>query len=118
MLWETSAVAAYVNMTGDLHGLAETDAAGTNTDCVPKLPNGSCGDLWEMFKWEKRLETMWAGANRVGWYYDARGWGDLMEGTILQLPVPYRDYQIMLLQPYNYGGVGGSWGAPVGTYGY
>ncbi len=71
-----------------------------------------------MFKWEKRLETQWAGVNRVGWYYDGRGWGDLMEGTILQLPVPYRDYQIMLLQPYNYGGVGGDWGAPVGTYGY
>ena len=111
-------VATFVNSTRTLHGLQATDAAGTNTDCVPKLPNGSCGDLWEMFKWEKRLETMWAGPMRDGWYFDGRGWGDLMEGTILQLPVPYRDYQIMLLQPYNYGGVGGTWGAPVGTYGY
>ena len=112
------AVATFVNSTRELHGLQATDAAGTNTDCVPKLPNSTCGDLWEMFKWEKRLETMWAGPNKVGWYFDGRGWGDLMEGTILQLPVPYRDMQIMLLQPYNYGGVGGSFGAPVGTYGY
>jgi hypothetical protein len=111
-------VAAYVNMTRDLHGLAETDAAGTNTDCVPKLRNGSCGNLWEMFKWEKRLETQFAGPLRSGWYFDGRGWGDLMEGTLLQFPVPYREMQLLQAQPYNLGGVGGDWGAPLGSYGY
>lgn len=112
------AVADFVNATRTLHGLLATDAAGTNTNCVPKLPNGTCGNLFEMFKWEKRLETQFAGTLRVGWYFDGRGWGDLMEGTILQFPVPYREMQLLQESPYNYGGVGGSFGAPVGTYGY
>lgn len=112
------AVADFVNETRTLHGLAATDAAGTNTDCVPRLPNGNCGNLWEMFKWEKRLETQFAGPIRVGWYFDGRGWGDLMEGSILQFPVPYREMQLLEQTPYDLGGVGGNWGAPVGTYGY
>jgi hypothetical protein len=115
---DMAAVAAFVNETRTLHGLQATDAAGTNTDCVPRLPNGNCGDLWEMFKWEKRLETQFAGPLRVGWYFDGRGWGDLIEGTILQFPVPYREMQLLGATPYNLGGVGGDWGAPLGSYGY
>lgn len=112
------AVADFVNATRTLHGLNATDVSGLNTSCVPKLPNGTCGNLFEMFKWEKRLETQFAGVLRVGWYFDGRGWGDLMEGTILQLPVPFLEMQLLQRSPYNYGGVGGSFGAPVGTYGY
>jgi len=112
------AVAAFVNETRPLHGLNATDAAGTNTSCVPKLPNGNCGDLWEMFKWEKRLETQFQGPLRSGFYFDGRGWGDLMEGTILQLPVPYREMQLLGMTPYDLGGVGGNSAAPLGTYGY
>ncbi len=41
-----------------------------------------------------------------------------MEGTILQFPVPYWEMELLQQLPYNYGGVGGEWGAPVGTYGY
>ena len=115
---DMAAVASFVNETRTLHGLQPTDAAGTNTDCLPRLPSGNCGDLWEMFKWEKRLETQFAGPLRVGWYFDGRGWGDLMEGTVLQFPVPYGEMEILVQPPYNYGGVGGEWGAPVGTYGY
>jgi hypothetical protein len=113
-----AAVASFVNETRTLAGLNATDAAGTNTSCVPKLPNGSCGDLWEMFKWEKRIETQFAATLRSGWWLDGRGWGDLMEGTLLQFPVPYQDYQLLGLTPYNFGGVGGVSAAPIGTYGY
>jgi hypothetical protein len=112
------AVATFVNETRTLHGLNATDAGGTNTSCVPRLPNGTCGDLWEMFKWEKRLETQFAGPLRSGWWLDGRAWGDLMQGTVLQFPVPYRDILLSGRDPYNYGGVGGVSGAPVGTYGY
>jgi hypothetical protein len=112
------AVATFVNSTRTTHGLNATDAAGTNTSCVPRLPNGTCGNLWEMFKWEKRLETQFAGPLRSGWWLDGRGWGDLMRGTIVQFPVPYRDILLLGREPYNYGGVGGVFGAPVGTYGY
>lgn len=113
-----AAVASFVNETRTLHGLLATDAGGTNTNCVPRLPNGSCGDLWEMFKWEKRLETQFAGPLRSGWWLDGRGWGDLMQGTLLELPVPYQDYQLLGRVPYNFGGVGGVSAAPIGTYGY
>jgi hypothetical protein len=111
-------VVDYVNSTRTLHGLQATDAAGTNTDCVPRLPNGDCGGLWEMFKWEKRLENQFAGALRILMYFDGRGWGDLMQGTILQLPTPFGEMQLLERSPYNYGGVGGESAAPVGTYGY
>jgi hypothetical protein len=115
---DLAAVADYVNQSRQAHGLNATDAAGANTSCVPKLPDTSCGDLWEMFKWEKRLETQFSGPLRVGFWLDGRGWGDLMEGTILQLPVPYGEMQLLGQQPYNLGGVGGQYGAPMGTYGY
>ncbi len=116
-----AAVETFVNATRTTHGLNATNSgtsAGQNTSCVPKLPNGTCGDLWEMFKWEKRLETQFAGPLRIGWYFDGRGWGDLMEGTIIQFPTPYKEMQILQQAVYNYGGVGGQYGAPVGTYGY
>jgi hypothetical protein len=112
------AVATFVNASRTAHGLLATDAAGTNTNCVPKLPNGTCGNLWEMFKWEKRLETQYAGPLRAGWWLDGRGWGDLMQGTLIQFPVPYREMQLLQQTPYDFGGAGGQYGAPVGTYGY
>ena len=115
---DLATVVTFVNDTRVVHGLNATDAGGTNTSCVPRLPSGSCGDLWEMFKWEKRMETQFAGPLRVGWYFDGRGWGDLMEGTVLQFPVPYGEMEIVGQPAYDYGGVGGAWGAPVGTYGY
>lgn len=115
---DRATAASMVNETRTLHGLSATDAAGLNTSCVPKLPNGSCGDLWEMLKWEARMEYAFKGLLRVPFYFDARGWGDLMEGTLLQLPVPYREMELILSKAYNLGGVGGVSGAPKGTYGY
>lgn len=97
-------------------GLNPTDQNGTNTSCVPRLPNGQCGDLWEMLKWEKRLETYHVGLG--AWYFDSRRWGDHMVGTFLQLPVPGRELDVLQLPMYTYGGVGGPWAAPVGTYGF
>jgi hypothetical protein len=100
-----AAVAAYVNTSRTQHGLNATDAGGTNTSCVPKLPDGSCGNLWEMFKWEKRLETQFTGPMRVGFWIDGRAWGDLLPGTITQLPVPYGDIQLLGGKPYDFGGI-------------
>ncbi len=115
---DLAAVASFVNETRTLHGLQPTDAAGTNADCVPRLPSGSCGDLWEMFKWEKRLETQFAGPVHAGWYFDGRGWGDLIEGTVLQFPVPYGEMRLLQLPAYDYGGVGKPWGAAPSSYGF
>ena len=117
-LGNPGAAAELVNITRTAAGLNATDAAGTNTSCVPRLPDGTCGDLFEMMKWEKRME---AGHNSgylsALWYFEGRGWGDLMQGTILNWPVPARDAELAGLPIVEYGG-SMEWGAPVGTYGY
>jgi hypothetical protein len=109
--------AAIINVTRVANGLSATDAVGTNTSCVPKLPNGACGDLFEMLKWEKRTETAMYGPLTVGFYFDSRGWGDLWLGTPLQFPVPCQDVEILGLLPCNaFGGVGGEMASPGSSY--
>ncbi|MFH1763474.1 MAG: hypothetical protein ABIF09_04700 [Gemmatimonadota bacterium] len=109
--------AAIVNETRTAAGLNATDASGTNTSCVPRLPDGSCGDLWEMLKWEKRMETAFRGIASAGWFFDARGWGDLWKDTPLQLPIPCPELETLGLTPcYSFGGPGGKMAAPVSTY--
>lgn len=108
-----------INVSRTAAGLNETDAGGTNTDCVPRLPNEECGDLMEMLKWEKRMETMMYGVHSNSWFFDGRGWGDLYAGTATSLPVPCLEREI-LLQPCNtFGGAPGEPGsAAVSTYQY
>jgi len=108
-----------INVTRTAAGLNPTNAAGLNTSCVPKLPNGSCGDLLEMLKWEKRLETMVWGVHTVSWYFDGRGWGDLYEGTQTQFPIPCLEREILLQDCNTYGGDPGAPGsAPRSTYAF
>ncbi|MFV2007669.1 MAG: hypothetical protein ACC667_09490, partial [Longimicrobiales bacterium] len=111
--------ALIVNETRVAAGLNATDAAGLNTSCVPNLPNGSCGDLWEMLKWEKRMETQFVGLAGVPWYFDGRGWGDLWKDTPLQFPVPCQELQVLQQLPCeSFGGPGGAVGAPMSTYSF
>lgn len=66
-----------------------TDAAGPAPGgdvCVPQLPDGSCGDLWEALKYEKRIELFHYGPFTE--FVDDRGWGDLVPGTFVELPAP------------------------------
>jgi hypothetical protein len=98
-------------------GLLPATVAGApgGNACVPKLPNGTCGDLLETLKWEKRLEN-WMTVYG-GWYFDSRGWGDLAKDTYLHYPVPARELEVRQVPRYTFGG-GGQGSAPVGTYGY
>lgn len=92
--------------------------------CVPRVPkNGAagrqCGNLFEAMKWEKRLETAFTGWAQ--WYIDARGWGDLPEGTALSWPVPYQELDARTTGNSNFYSLGGSTsnqGAPKGSYGW
>lgn len=111
--------AELINVSRTANGLSATDADGTNTSCVPKLPNEQCGGLLEMLKWEKRMETVWSGPALVGWYFDGRGWGDLFVNSPLQFPVPCQELQVLQMLPCNsYGGPGGEFSAPVSTYAF
>lgn len=98
-------------------GLNPTDAVGTNTSCVPRLPSGQCGDLLEMIKWEKRNETWLDGiVMNNSWYFDARRWGDHYKGTALQFPIPARELQVLEMLPvYSFGGAE-QFSAPGSTY--
>ena len=106
-----------VNKTRVANGLNATNANGTNTSCVPKLPNGQCGDLLEMLKWEKRLQTQYVGPYAAPWYFDGRGWGDLYYGTYLQFPMPCREVEVLKILPCaTYGGPGATMSSPGSVY--
>lgn len=80
--------------------------------CVPKRYDGECGDLWDAFMYEKRLETF--GHHGLIAWGDARGWGCLLEGTLTELPVPARQLDLLELPIYTLGGEPGTRGsAPV-----
>jgi hypothetical protein len=92
------------------------------TACVPRVPVGPaftstvCGTMWEALKYEKRMETAYTSVAR--WWTDGRGWGDLIEGTALQYPVPRQEMNARQKQPYPLGGAGGTSAAARGTYGF
>ncbi|WP_420125125.1 hypothetical protein [Longimicrobium sp.] len=102
---QLQAAADIINETRVHNGLSAATAAGLNTSCVPRLPGGQCGGLFEMLKWEKRMENYHH--NFGAWYFDSRGWGDLYRGTFLHFPVPARELQVLGLPLYTFGGPGG-----------
>lgn len=116
---QAAAAATIVNETRTANGLNATDASSTNTSCVPKLPDGSCGDLWEMLKWEKRMETTFTGPLGATWFFDSRGWDDLWAKTWIHMPMPCAEAEVLQLLPCkSYGGPAGEDGAPLSNYGW
>jgi len=89
--------------------------------CVPRVPAGpsgptACGNIMEALKYEYRVETYFTGYGQ--WFQAERGWGDLVELTPLEFPVPYQEMQVRVLPFYNLGGAGGKSAAAKGTYGF
>lgn len=116
---ELQSAADSINVTRVFNGLNATNAAGLNTSCVPKLPNGQCGNLFEMLKWESRMETWQRGPYAASWFFNGRGWGDLYVGTPLQFPIPADQLQVLGLgAAYTFGGVGGTMAAPKSSYNF
>lgn len=80
-------------------------------DCVPKTETGACGNLLQALFYERSIEAAISDATRA--YADYRGWpGRLPPGTWLHLPVPGAELDMLGLEVYTYGGVGGEWAAP------
>jgi hypothetical protein len=97
---------------------SQNDPVPGGAFCVPQVPAGSngptaCGNAFEALKYEKRVEVAF---NFMGaWFWDSRGWGDLVLDTPLFYPVPYEELSARGHPPYNTGGDGyGS--ALLGTY--
>lgn len=120
-----AAATALVNVTRVKNGLdpigsVASATAPYSTDlstCVPRVPAAPnftstvCGSLLEAMKYEKRMETAYTGY--FIWMTDNRGWGDLVEGTVVEWPVPYQEMQARQKTYYN-----GTNRAPKGTYGF
>jgi hypothetical protein len=120
-----AAAVALVNVTRVKNGLdpigsVASATAPYSTDlskCVPRVPAAPsftstvCGSLLEAMKYEKRMETAYTGY--FIWMADNRGWGDLVEGTVVEWPVPYQEMQARQKSYYN-----GTNRAPKGTYGF
>jgi hypothetical protein len=89
--------------------------------CVPRVPappaytSTKCGDIWEAMKWEKRMETAYTGYGQ--WYFDSRGWGDLVQDTATEMPVPNVELAARQKPFYSLGAGSGSRAAK-GTYGF
>ncbi|MGQ0813269.1 MAG: hypothetical protein ACT4O1_02255 [Gemmatimonadota bacterium] len=122
-----AAAAALIDRTRTTAGLpalagtvtTATQAVPGGNACVPRVPvatGTACGNIMEAMKWEKRMET--AFTTYGSWYFDGRGWGDLVVGTALQWAVPYQEADARILPIYTYGGLGGQGSATTSTYGY
>ncbi len=71
--------------------------------CVPRVPvsvnTTACGSVLEAMKYEKRMESAFTGYSQ--WFIDNRGWGDLVEGTPLEWPVPIQEMNSRNKIAYN-----------------
>jgi hypothetical protein len=96
---------ALVNTSRANGGLPAFTAPGGTAPgarCVPRTSSGACGDLLEALKYEKRIELFHYGPFTE--YMDDRGWGDLVSGTPVQLPVPGSELLLLLQDIYTFGG--------------
>lgn len=90
-------------------GLPAVTASGVPdgpATCVPQMPDGSCGDLFEALKHEKRVED--THTHLGSWFFDHRGWGDLPVGTPVMAPIPAGELLVLEMDIYTFGGVGGN----------
>ena len=82
-----------------------------NGQCVPRREDGTCGDLMDALRWERLIELV--GLNPMRAWHDRRGFGELLVGTWVHLPVPARYLVGLGIPNYTFGGVGGSCAAGI-----
>jgi hypothetical protein len=92
--------------------LPAVTAAGVpvSATCVPRRDDGACGDLMDALMWESRIENY--GIEATTAYVNARGWGKLLPGTAIHLPIPGRELQTFKMAYYTFGGPGNPGSAP------
>jgi hypothetical protein len=96
-----------INKTRTENGkLPAATLTGVSGDrCVPRTITGACGTLMDALIYEKRLETLWLSAGLD--YFDARGFGILVPGTFIHLPVPAVELTSLQIPAYTFGGEAG-----------
>ena len=110
-LGRNAEAAALLNPTRVAAGLRPVDANGppAGPDCVPRKDDGTCGSLFDAIQYEKRIE-LYPLEGDIPWW-DQRGWGKLVPGTPLHVPVSGRELVTLGLPYYTFGG-GGPGSAP------
>jgi hypothetical protein len=100
-----------INKTRTENGrLPEATVTGVSgARCVPRTITGACGNLMDALIYEKRLETLYLSAGLD--FFDARGWGILVKGTFIHLPVPGIELTALQIPSYTFGAEAGG-GAP------
>ncbi len=108
-----------INLTRVANGnlpAVTVDGPPDEQGCVPRQLDGSCGSLWDALRYEKKVEGV--GVSGVIAFFDARGWGELPENTMIHLPVPGAELATLRLPLYTFGGGGeGSAPDPIPTWG-
>jgi hypothetical protein len=118
-----------INADGSTTRVAGDDVPG-DPACVPRVPVGAsisgggttrCGNIWEAMKYEKRIETLYAGF--ANWYFDGRGWGSLPLATPLSWSPPWEELTTRFwtapqIAAYGQGGPFPMGGAALSTYGW
>ncbi len=105
-----------INISRAAAGLPDVTVDGPPDEqgCVPRQLDGDCGSLWDALRHEKKMEGL--GVSGVIAFFDARGWQELPENTMLHLPVPGAELATLRLPLYTFGG-GGEGSAPAPNIG-
>lgn len=105
-LGSLSEVVAILNPTRVAANLKPLTTSGppAGRDCVPRKDDGSCGNLFDALQYEKRIELYPTEALIA--YADARGWGNMITGTPLHMPVHGRELETLGFPYYTIGGGG------------
>jgi hypothetical protein len=92
--------------TATYAGLPAVTAQGVpaGAGCVPRTRTGPCGSLMDALVYERGIEL--AGSDPTRGWLDRRGFGQLVRGTILHMPIPARYLVSMGIPLYSFGGVG------------
>lgn len=75
---------------GEMTPAELTDDTGSIDDSQSALDDAS---VWAKLKHEKRIESMGTAGGLA--FFDRRGWGDLVDGTVEDLPIPGEELQIL-----------------------
>lgn len=100
--------AEIINRTREDNGGLEPVTANGVPDansCVPQNADGSCGDLMDALIYEWGVEVFQVSSG-LAWFHD-RGWGQLVSGTPIHMPVPGSELEVLRKDIYTFGGDGG-----------
>ena len=93
------------NIASNLPPLTTAGVPTVNGACVPRREDGTCGDVMDALRWERLIEL--TGQSPIRAWTDRRGFGELLPGTWVHLPVPARYLVGLGIANYTFGGIGG-----------